>query len=173
MDSLIFLWKRSVKNKLKRAIKRPITYVFLLFIIFYAIFIPVGLYKVLVQYKLDTPESMLILVIVFCFWMLPANLIAYTKRRGLLFKKSDIHFLFPAPLGPKMILLYIHAHTLVFSLLMSAFIIVGGYFIFHLSLMQVFLYFIASVLLENVLEASIMILCYGSEKIKEIGRAHV
>lgn len=173
MDSLIYLRKKSFKNKFQKAIKRPITYVFLLFIVFYAVFLPVGLYKVLVQYDLDTPQGMLLLVIVFCFWMLPGNLISYTKRRGLLFKKSDIHFLFPSPLGPKMILLYVHAYSLGFSLLISLFVIVGGYFVFHLSLLQVVLFFIANVILENILESSIMILCYGSEKIKEKQKKYI
>lgn len=173
MDALLFLWKRTFANRLKRAFRKPVTYLYLFLLVLYGVILPLALNDMLSQFHLNTAEGMVVLVTVFCFWMLPANLIAFAKRKGLLFKKSDVHFLFPTPLSPKMILLFTHAKSLGMSLIMGILILAAGFFMFHLSVPQMLLFFVADIILENILESSMMVLCYGSEKIGEKQKKYI
>lgn len=173
MEALLFLWKRTFVNRLKKAFRKPVTYLYLFLLVLYGIMIPIGLNEMLSQFHLNTAEGMVVLVTVFCFWMLPSNLIAFAIRKGLLFKKSDVHFLFPTPLSPKMILLFTHAKTLGMSLIMGVLILAAGFFMFHLSPLQMLLFFVADIILENILESSMMVLCYGSEKIGEKQKKYI
>jgi len=67
---------------------------------------------------------------VLAFWSIPGNLTAYTKRKGLVYRNCDVHFLFPAPVRPKKVLLYAHLKTLTAQILMNSFIVVCGGMIF-------------------------------------------
>lgn len=173
MNALIYLWKRTFANKIKKAVRKPVTYLYLLMLALYGIFLPLTFRVLLSRYGLDTAEGMVMLVTIFCFYLIPANLIAYAKRRGLIFLKADVNFLFGTPLNPKLHLLYSHSKTLGMSLLLGVVILVAGFIAFHLSAVQMLLYFAVSMVLDNILQASIMLLCYGSEKIKNKRRVIV
>ena len=167
MKALIYLLKTTLKNNIKKALRRPITYFWILFVVIYAVIVPLGARSLIEGFNLDTPQGMVILVTVFCFWLLPANIISYSKRKGLIFKKSDTHFMFSAPINPKLILIYAHAKTLGMYMLFSIFILVAGFILFRLSVLNMLLFFVASMIFENILETSIMLLSYGSEKLTE------
>lgn len=168
MNALIYLYKTTFKNKFKIALRRPITYFWLLFIVFYAVCVPISLKSGLLdKLNLATPQGMVILVTIFSFWLSPANIIAYSKRKGLLFKKADSNFMFSTPISPKQILIFAHLKTLGVYLLCNIIILVAGFIMFHLSALNMLLFFVASMILENILETSIMLMCYGSEKITE------
>lgn len=168
MNALIYLYKTTFKNKLKIALRRPVTYFWIFFILLYAVFVPITMRSsFLAELNLATPQGMVLLVTIFCFWLLPANIISYSKRKGLLFKKADSNFMFSTPISPKQILIYTHTKTLGVYLLCSILILVAGFIMFRLSALSMLLFFIASMVFENILETSIMLLCYGSEKLTE------
>ncbi len=167
MKALIYLYKTTFKNKLKTALKKPITYFWLFFVLIYAVLLPFSLSDILNRFELNTPQGMVYAVTIFCFWLLPANIISYAKRKGLLFQKADAHFLFVSPINPKQVLIFRHTQTLGISLLLTILILVAGLIMFRLSPLSMLLYFIASMGLDNVMQTCIMLLCYGSEKLME------
>lgn len=49
----------------------------------------------------DSPAGLTTVLTVVALWSIPANLISYAKRKGLVYRNCDVHFLFPVPVNPK------------------------------------------------------------------------
>ena len=118
MTALWYLYRRTCVNRIKAALRKPVTYVYGVFILLYIVIIPFS-FKVLIdEFGAASPSGMAAALTVFGFWMLPTNLIAYAKRKGLVYRNCDVHFLFPSPVSPKSVLLYAHLRTLIMQFLM-------------------------------------------------------
>ncbi len=173
MGALIYLYKRSFINRVKVAVKKPVTYVWGAFILIYCLMIPFS-FKVLVEeFDMVSPDAMAALMAVIGFLLIPSNLISYAKRKGLIFKKGEVHFMFPSPISPKRILLYAHLkNTLIMVLLNAIGALLGG-FLFRIVWWKLIVFFIFSLGIQGVLEGSIMMIMYGSEKIHEKSRKYI
>ena len=101
MEALWFLYYRTFVNKLKKALRKPVTYVYIAFVLFYLLMVPFSLKALAVQAGAANPGGMAAMLTLLAIWMIPANLVAYAKRKGLVYRESDIHFLFPSPITPK------------------------------------------------------------------------
>lgn len=167
MSSFIYLYRRILVNRIKKALKRPVTYIFFAFIIFYVVMIAGSFGTLIEEFHIGTPERLAVVLSVLIFFLLPSNMISYARRKGLLFKKSDIHFMFPAPVNPKMIIVFKGILNLFINLVLALFIGFMGSIYFHAGALRMAVYVLLYLLLENVLEASIMILCYGNERMPE------
>lgn len=170
MKAILFLYRRNFANRLKKALHKPVTYVYLAFFLLYAFMVPYSFKVMFSDLNMSSPAGMTAVFTVFAFWVIPANLIAYARRKGLLYRKSDIHFLFTSPVGPKKILLYAHLRTLLITFLFNIILMLGGAYIFQVEWWRMALYFLFSIIAENLLEGGIMLLLYGSEKLGERGR---
>lgn len=173
MRAVIFLYKKTLKNRIKMAFRKPVTYFFLAVILFYLFALPFSLKMVVEQFSMDSPQGMAAVLTALALWLLPANIIAYAKRKGLVYRSSDVHFMFPSPIPPKSVLLYAHLKTLAVQLLMNFFAIVYGGILFHVESWRLAVYFVFSILVENVFEGSLMMLLYGSERLDEKRRGIV
>lgn len=167
MGAIGYLYRRLWANWLKRALHKPITYVYMVFIAFYLSVVPISLSTVAEQFKINSPEGMTLVLTVLAFWVVPANLVAYAKRKGLIYRNSDVHFLFPAPVSPKRVLLYAHIKTLFLQVLIHLFVVVCGVIMFRVEIWRLGLYAVFSLVVENVMEGCLMLLLYGSERLKE------
>ncbi len=172
MNAIFYLYRRSFVNKAKRAFRKPITYFMLLIIIIYGVAIPIYMER-LGEMGIATPEGMTAILTVFAFWVIPANLLSYAKRKGLLFKSGDAHFLFASPISPKKILLYAHLKNILTGIIINTFVVVIFTIYFNVELWRMLLYFFFANIVENLLEGSIMVMLYGSERLREKGRAIV
>ena len=173
MKTIWFLYKKNLKNRVRRAVRKPVTYVYLALILLYLTAVPFSIYILLSEMGWQSPDMLAALITVIAFWLIPANLVSYARRKGLIFRPGDVHLLFPSPVSPKMILLYAHIKTLTIYVLVGILVALAGIFIFRASLWQVGAYFAVSMILQNLLEGSLMILLYGSEKLGEKGRGAV
>lgn len=167
MGAIGYLYRRTFVNSVKKALRKPVTYVYAVFILIYMIAVPFSFKVLLDEFGGASPSGMAAAVTAFGFWMLPANLIAYAKRKGLVYRNSDIHFLFPSPVSPKHILLYAHLRTLVVQVLLNVVVAVLGALLFHVEAWRMVIYFIFALIIENILEGGIMMLLYGSERMTE------
>lgn len=170
MKAIFYLYRKNLINRIKKALRKPIAYVYMVLILLYVFMIPYSFKMMFTSMKLNTPEGMTAAFTVFAFWIIPANLIAYAKRKGLIFRNSDVHFLFPSPVGPKKILLYAHLRNLVVTLLLNIMLAVCGVYIFGVAWWRMLLYLLFAIVAENLLEGAIMLLLYGSERLRELGR---
>ena len=166
--TFLFLYRKILKNRVKKALHKPVTYVYLVIAVLYFVLI-FGSFKItfdvmFAERGIDSASALTVVLTVITFFLVPANLISYGKRKGLVFRQSDIHFLFPAPVNPKGVLLYAHVKTVLLGLLTYFVLSVGGVFWFGMPLWKMFLFFLISCVAENVLEASMMVICYGNER---------
>ncbi len=171
MGAVGYLYGKILKNRVKKALHKPVTYVYLVFILFYVITVPLSLTMLVQEFGGDSPEGMAAVLTLVAFWLIPGNLIAYAKRKGLVYRNSDVHFLFPSPVSPKQILLYAYIRTLAVQILLNLFVVICGGALFHVKIWRLAVYFVFAVLVENLLEGSIMLLLYGSERLEETQRA--
>ncbi len=170
MNAIFYLYRRSFVNKAKRAFRKPMTYLVLLIIVIYGMAIPVFMEQ-LGEMGLTTPGGMTAILTVFAFWSIPANLMSYAKRKGLLFKAGDAHFMFASPISPKKILLYAHLKNILTGIIINIIVVIIFTVYFHVELWLMLLYFLFANIIENLLEGSIMVMMYGSEWLREKGRA--
>lgn len=167
MGMIWYLYKTNLKNRAKKAFKKPITYFYLFLILFYIFVMPFSINIMLEEFGWKSVDKLVAIFAIVAFWLIPGNLISYAKRKGLVFKKADVHFLFTAPVSPKKILLYAHIKNLFVYIIATIIVMLCGIFFFGATVWQTLLYFVVAMILENILESSVMILCYGSEKMGE------
>lgn len=172
MSAIFYLYRRIFSNRVRKALCKPITYFYIAFFVFYGTLLP-SFGKILSEVELDSPFGMTALFTAFALWAIPANIIAFAKRKGLLFRNSDVNFLFTSPISPKKILLYSYLKTLITSTFLEILLIIFCTLIFRVAWWVMILYFFFSIVIQNLLEGSMMMLLYGTERMGEKGRAAV
>lgn len=164
LSPIVYLYKRTLVNRIKKALKKPVTYILLLFFGGYLVML-VGIFSsAVLRLPMPPASTLTAFLTIVAFIFTPANLISYSRRKGLVFRKSDVHFLFPSPVGPKKILLYAHLRTIVASVFLELIIVAAGIFQFGIPAWKMLAYFVFSCFVENILEGSLMLLCYGTER---------
>lgn len=165
--SMWYVFSRTLINRIKKAAKKPLTYVGLVGVILYALLI-IGSFTVMIEdYGLDTAEGFTVLVSLVMFYILPASIIQYAKRKGIIFRQSEVHFIFAAPENPKLVILYAGIKNILGSLILGIVAVIFGLAACHVSVSKVVIYFLVAVLLEILIEVDCMIACYGNEKLPD------
>lgn len=170
MSAIWYLYKKTLKNWAKKAVKKPMTYLYLVLILIYGLMLPFSMNLLLSEYQMNTPETMATACSIVIFWLIPANMISYVKRKGLLYRKGDVHMMFPSPITPKQVLIYAHIKTLGTYILLNSVVFGMGIILFHCSWWQILLYLLISMVIDGIVEGSLMVILYGSERITEKGR---
>lgn len=168
MGSFGYLFRHTAKNRIKKALKRPTTYIFGILIVLYLIMMVSGFGTIFENMGVSRPRHLAQLLSLLTILLLPSNVISYSRRKGLLFKPADVHLMFPAPISPKAILLYVGMKNLLINVVLALVVAVFGVLYFHVPLWQVLVYVIVFVVMENVLEGSMIVLCYGNERLPEL-----
>lgn len=167
MGAIGYLYRRLLANRIRQALHKPVTYVYIVIILFYLCIMPFSLRVMAEEFGLNSPDGMVAVLTVMAIWIVPGNLAAYAKRKGLVYRNSDVHFLFPSPVSPKGVLLYAHIRTLFMQVLLNLFAVVCGVLVFRVEAWKLGLYVVFSLVVENVMEGCIMLLFYGSERLGE------
>lgn len=169
MRALLYISVRSLINRIKNRIRKPLTYVSVVFIVLYLLMMWNSFDLIFSDMGMSGPEGYVLLLSFFVVWTIPANLLTYARKRGLTFKHSDVHFVFSSPIDPKQILIYAQTKTLGLSLLLNLFVTVGGIIWFHVPPLKMALFFLVTFVVENILEGSLMLIVFGNEFLGEKG----
>lgn len=167
MKGLIYLYQRTILNRIKYALKRPVSYVMGAFIIFYVGMMFISFQMMVQEGSFGTPEHVVTILSGIILLLIPGNIIAYSKRKGLIFRPSEVHFVFSAPVNPKMVLMYAGVKSFAVNILIGIVIAVLGILWFHIALLQALGFFLFFAVFESILEASLIIFCYGNERFGE------
>lgn len=167
MDAIIYLYKTNLKNRMIRALKKPVTYIYLVFAVLYAGMLLYGWDTLIQGIGVNSPEGLAMALTLLMLFILPANMLSYAKRKGLIFKQSDVHLMFPAPISPKLILIAAQLRGIFFSAVFSVFAILVGVFSCNVPLWKMLLWYLFTIVLEDVFETSLVILLYGNETLSE------
>lgn len=165
MNAYLFLYRKMWINRIRKLIKKPASLIYTIFIIAYFAWLIVMLQGWIREGGFGTPENLSRVLCAFTIYLSPANFASYARRKGLIFLPADVHFLFGSPLSPKGNLLYAYGKTLQLSLVFGAVMVPVGIFWFHVAAWKMALYFLVCVAAESVLEASIVLLLYGNERL--------
>ena len=164
MDALMYLTKRTFSNRLRKAMKKPLTYIYIVLIGAYIVMILVGWGILARSGGVDSVNSLVYILTVWLYIAVCSNFISYAKLKGVIFKPSHSHYIFPAPVSPKKILLYGAAKNFIINLVIDVAIALAGVTIFHLSVWRAFLLYFVMFVCETVFEASLIIFLYAKEK---------
>lgn len=167
MEGFLYLYKTTIKNRIIKALKRPISYAFLLLFGWYGFSMVFGIGQLVKVFQMDKPEGFAAMLTLIMFYLIPGNLVAYTKRKGLLFKPSEVQFVFTAPVNPKQVLLFAQVKGIALGILLGIWMLLIGIIYCKIPVVTMMIYFLFSVIIENILEASVMIILYGNESIPE------
>lgn len=167
MKGFVYLYQRTIINRIKKALRRPVTYLMVIFILLYIVMIYKSFHMMIQEGDFNSPQNMVTILSMIIFWLIPGNLISYARRRGLLFRPSEVHFVFSSPVSPKMVLMFAGVKSFAVNVLLGVVIAAAGVLWFDASLLQVFVYFLFFVVFESILEASAIIFCYGNERLPE------
>ncbi len=167
MRACIYLYQRIAANRVKKALRRPVTYVVGLVVLLYAAAACVSFSLILEEGGLASPETLTTCLSLLIFGMIPGNLLGYARRRGLVFSPGDVHFVFPAPIHPKLVLMLAGVRSFALNILLGTAVTAAGIWLFHAGTVRMLLFFLFFVALESVLEAGIILFCYGNERLPE------
>lgn len=163
MSSLAYLVRRTFINKLKKALRRPITYIAVVGILGYAAIILWSFGMMAEDFGLSEAKGFATVLSVLVFWVMPADIISYSKRKGLVFKPSEVHFVFSAPENPKYVLLKASIRNYLVMAAFGLFFTVFGILFIDVAPWRMLLFFLFFAVLENILEGSLIIICYGNQ----------
>ncbi len=167
MGGLRYLYLTSMKNRIKRALHKPVTYVYLLIGIFYIGFLASALGPMLTQWGMDTPKGLVFILSFVCCFFTPAGLASYAKRKGMLFRPSDVHFVFSSPVNPKTVLVYTQLKQYLMGFVLNSALAIIGIVFFEIAPWKMALYFVLAFVVQNILESSLVVLLYGNERFSD------
>ena len=165
MKALLYVTKRSLMNNLKRAVRKPATLFLILFCIGYAIFlIQIGITAAR-KLRFDSAKGLVVLVTIWALYVFFADFLSYASKKGVLFKKGQTHFVFPAPISSKLVLVYSAWMNYIFSVGVNLLFAIAGATVFGVAWWKMVLFFFLGCGLEIVLECSTMVILYTNEQI--------
>lgn len=163
MSSLAYLYQRTVVNRVKKALKRPVTYIAAVGIIFYVLMMFFSFGILVMEMDTSNTKNLAAIFSIMVFFLIPADIISYSRRRGLIFKLSEVHFIFPAPENPKRVLIFASIKNYLIMAGLSLVLAVFGMVFFQIAPWRMLLYFLFLGVFENILEGSMIIICYGNQ----------
>lgn len=170
MKALLYISARSLINRIRMRLRKPLTYVGIVFWVLYGLMM-LNSFDIIFSEagNMSGPEGYAVVLSFFIVWSIPMNLLAYARKRGLAFKHCDIHFVFSAPVHPKEILIYAQSKTLLAGFLLNVFVSIGGVVWFHISPLKMLLFFLVSFVVETIFEGCLMLIVFGNEFLGEKG----
>ena len=106
MRALLYLTWRSFVNNVKRALKKPVTLILIILLGVYAVYVLFMVGKLVTELRFDSADGLIALVSVWMIYIFLSDFLAYSSRKGVIFRQAHPHFVFPAPISPKLILIH-------------------------------------------------------------------
>ena len=147
MRALIYLTKRSFINNMKKAVKKPATLIALIFAVAYGIFILFSLATLAVTIRIDSVRGLMIILTAVSIYLTLGNFMAYSSRKGIIFRPAHAHFVFTAPIDPKLVLLNGGWMNYIMSVIIWLILAVGGVTVFQVAPWRMLLLLVAFTLL--------------------------
>ena len=163
----MYLTKRSLMNNLKKAVHKPSTLIALIFAIVYGIFIVFSLGTLAVTIRMDSVRGLLIILTAWSIYATLGNFMAYSSRKGIIFKPGHAHFVFTAPISPKLVLLNSAWMNYLVSTILWIVLAIGGLTVFQVAPWKVLLFFLIGCVMELALEVAIMVFLYTNDRLPE------
>ena len=167
MKALIYLTKRSFINNLKRALTKPSTLIALIFGIVYGVFIIFSLGIMAIGVHIDSAKGLLAILTVWSIYEIFGNFLGYSSRKGIIFRPGHAHFVFTAPIDPKLVLISSAWMNYLLSIIVWILIGIGSMTVFRIPILSAVVILLAGCVLELAFEVSVMIFLYTNDRVPE------
>lgn len=167
MKALIYLTKRSFINNLRRAVTKPTTLIALIFAILYGGFVIFTLGIMAIGVHIDSSKGLLAILTVWSIYEIFGNFLSYSSRKGIIFRPGHAHFVFTAPIDPKLVLISSAWMNYLFSIVLWILIGIGSLTVFRIPILSAALIILAGCVLELAFEVSVMIFLYTNDSVSE------
>ena len=167
MRALLYLTWRSFVNNVKRALKKPITLILIILLGVYAVYVLFMVGKLVTELRFDSADGLIALVSVWTIYIFLSDFLAYSSRKGVIFRQAHPHFVFPAPISPKLILIHSAWMNYLTSVVVSLLFVLAGVTVFSVEPWRMALFFFVGCILELLLEVSVMVFMYTNETLPE------
>lgn len=167
MRALLYVTKRTFMNNLKKALRKPVSLLLIIGGFLYAVFVAAMLGNLVNMIHFDSVKGLIVIITIWTLYIFLANFASYASRKGVIFKPSHAHFVFTAPVNPKLILLHSAWMNYLVSIIVSVLFFIGGLAVFGVELWKMVLFFLVECVVEIMFEISIMILMYTNDRIPE------
>lgn len=167
MKALIYLTKRSFINNLKRAVKKPSTLIALIFAVVYGGFVIFSLGIMAIGVHIDSPKGLLAVLAVWSIYGIFGNFLGYSSRKGIIFRPAHAHFVFTAPIDPKLVLISSAWMNYLFSVIIWILVGIGSLTVFRIPVMSAVVILLAGCVLELAFEISVMVFLYVNDRVPE------
>ncbi len=167
MRALIYLTRRSLINNLKKAVRKPTTLIALIFAVLYVIFMATSLGSLAVSIRLDSVRGLVIIATLWTIYITLGNFMAYSSRKGVIFRPAHAHFVFTAPISPKLVLVSSAWMNYLTSAAVWTVLSIGGLTVFQVPAWKVLLFFLVGCVFEVTVELCIMVFLYTNDRLPE------
>ncbi len=167
MKALVYLTWRSFVNNIKRAVKKPVTLILMIFLAAYMVYIALVMGRLVTDLRFDSVQGLIVLISIWTIYVFLTNFIGYSSRKGVIFRPGHTHFVFPAPIGPKLILVYSAWMNYLLSVVVNLLFVLAGLTVFGVEPWRMLLFFVVGSVLELLLEGSLMVFLYTNESLSE------
>ena len=164
MEALMYLTRRTFANRVRKALKRPVTYIYIVFGGAYVLLILSSWVMLINNGGVDSVKWLVYILTVWLYWTICSSFISYAGFKGVIFKPSHSHLIFPAPISPKKILLYGAVKNFAINFFAAVLVALAGITIFHLSVLRAVLLFLVMFVCESAFEAGLIIFLYAKEQ---------
>lgn len=169
MKALWYVTKRSFINRMKRAVRRPVSYLYFGLVILYAVMIICGLASIAQSGGIEDKRGIVYLMTVWIYFMFCSSFFSYAKLKGILFRPSHAHFIFTAPVSSKLVLLHGAVLNYVTSFVADLLLSLAAYWVFDVPLPRAVLLFFFTFIAETAFEAGLIVFLYsGEERFKKV-----
>lgn len=167
MNGILYITKRTFINSIKKSIRKPTFLIISLLMIAYFVFILTGFGAFLDMIGIKNAGQYVMIFIFAQLYFGVPSLVQLFQRKGIVFLKADVQFIFQSPVSPKEILIYEGMQgTIGISILLLVMSILGGRF-FYDSVLLFALYFVCFLISNLFIDTSLYVLCFGNETIPE------
>lgn len=167
MRAFVYLTKRTLINNLKQALHKPATLLLLIFLTGYGIFLAVSLGTLAINTRFNSVQGLVVVVTLWTLYIFMGDFLAYASRKGVIFRPGHTHFVFPAPISPKVVLLQSAWMNYITSVAASLLFVIAGIVVFGVAPWKMLLFFVVGGVLENIFECSLMVWMYTNERVPE------
>ncbi len=165
MRALMYLTKRSFINSLKKAVKKPVSLILIIAGVLYAVFVIVMVGQLLKMVSFGSVKGLVAVITVWTIYIFLSNFIGYASKKGIIFRPAHGHFVFPAPISPKTVLIHSAWMNYLLTVGICILFFIAGVTVFNVEVWRMLLFFFTGCVLETIFESSLMVFLYTNDKI--------
>ena len=167
MKALIYIQIRSLMNQINKLLRKPVGWFYMVLVLFYGISI-IFMFRSndMKEFPIFSSKYNLVYILsAFILVFTMPSLMMYAKKKGVIFKVSDVHFIFPSPISPKLVLVFAHLKGIIGDLFLQIIVTIFAITLFDVSLWTGILYLVVSMTLDIFHEYGLLMLFYANEQL--------